>query len=278
MNTTSIRAEPDQSHSATSTAWKDIVVGLSKSELWGRMGWLDVRRRYQRTTLGPFWNSATLAAYTASVGVVGAALFHRDIQHYLPYLVSGMIVWTFVSTIILESCTLFVTGHALFRNIRFEYSILAYALVWRSLIFFTHNLIVYLVIALLLQPQLIGFMALLAAPGLFLVLLNGAWLALLVGMFCLRFRDVQPLVQTLLQIFMLVTPIFWSADDLTGLRRFVFVQLNPIYHLIEVVRAPLLGTAPSGASYAAALAISGMGWCLAFLIFRFFRKRISYWS
>ena len=103
------------------------------------MGWLDVKRRYRRTTLGPFWNSATLAIYTVAVGIVGAGLFHQDIYHYLPYLISGMIVWTLLSTIILESCTLFVTGHALFRNVRFEYSILAYALVWRNFIFFIHN-------------------------------------------------------------------------------------------------------------------------------------------
>jgi ABC-type polysaccharide/polyol phosphate export permease len=57
-------------------------------------------------------------AYTAVVGIVGAGLFNQDIHQYLPYLASGMIVWTFISTMILESCTLFVTGHALFRNVR----------------------------------------------------------------------------------------------------------------------------------------------------------------
>jgi ABC-type polysaccharide/polyol phosphate export permease len=276
MSTTSLRAGPNLS--VTATASKDITDGLFKSQLWGRLGWLDVKRRYQRTTMGPFWNSLTLAAYTVAVGAVGAGLFHQDFQHYLPYLVSGMIVWTLISTVILESCTLFVAGHALFRNVRFEYSILAYALVWRNLILFIHNLAVYLGITLLLRPQLIGFMALLAVPGLLLVLLNGVWVALLVGMVCLRFRDVQPLVQSMIQISMLVTPIFWSADDLTGSTRFLFVHLNPIYHLIEVVRAPLLGTAPHATSYAAALAITALGWFFAFLVFRLFRKRISYWS
>jgi ABC-type polysaccharide/polyol phosphate export permease len=278
MSTIFPTAESEWRSSLTATAWDDIIRGLLKSELWGRMGWLDVKRRYRRTLLGPFWNSATLTVYTVAVGIVGAGLFHQDIRQYLPYLMSGMIVWTLVSTMILESCSLFVTGHALFRNVRFEYSILAYALVWRNFILFVHNLIMYLVIALLLQPQLIGLTALLAFPGLVIVLINGIWIALLVGMFCLRFRDVQPLVQTATQILMLVTPIFWSADNLTGVRQFVFVQLNPVYRLIDVVRAPLLGTAPTAASYTAALAITAAGWCLAFLMFRFFRNRITYWS
>jgi ABC-type polysaccharide/polyol phosphate export permease len=278
MSTTSARAELDRRHSVTSMAWKDIVDGLVKFELWARLGWLDIKRRYRRTTLGPLWNSATLAVYTAAVGIVGAQLFHQDFRQYLPYLISGMIVWTLLSTIITESCLLFVTGHALFRNVRFEYSTLAYALVWRNLILFGHNFIVYLVIMLLLQPQLISFTALLALPGLLIILLNGIWIALLVGMFCLRFRDVQPMVQAVIQVFMLITPIFWSAESLTGVRLLVFVQLNPVYRLIDVVRTPLLGSVPTAASYAAGLAITVIGWYLAFLMFRFFRKRIAYWS
>jgi ABC-type polysaccharide/polyol phosphate export permease len=278
LSTTPLRAESAWSNLLASTALNDIVGGLFKFELWGRMGWLGVKRRYRRTVLGPFWNVAMLTIYVLAVGIVGAGLFQQNIDEYLPYLMSGMIAWTLISTIILESCSLFVVGHALFRNVRFEYSTLAYALVWRNLIVYIHNLIAYFAIALLLNPRLIGVTALLAVPGLLIVLVNGVWIALLVGMFCLRFRDVQPLVQSAIQVFMLITPIFWSADSLSGVRQFVFVQLNPVYRLIDVVRAPLLGTVPTAASYAAAFAISVVGWCLAFLIFRYFRKRIAYWS
>jgi ABC-type polysaccharide/polyol phosphate export permease len=278
MSTLSLHGQSDGRNSLTSTAWADLIGGLLKFELWGRMGWLDVKRRYRRTALGPFWNSITLALYTVAVGTVGAGLFRQNYYEYLPYLISGLIVWTLVSTMILESCTMFVTGHALFRNVRFEYSILAYSLVWRNSILFIHNFLVYLVITLLLKPQLINFTALLAIPGLVIVLLNGVWMALLAGMFCLRFRDVQPLVQTATQILMLITPIFWRTEDLSGARVFIFVQMNPVYRLIDIVRSPLLGVVPSTTSYLSVFAITAAGWCLAFLMFRYFRRRISYWS
>ena len=77
---------------------------------------------------------------------------------------------------------------------------------------------------------------------------------------------------------MLITPIFWSAESLAGVRLLVFVQLNPVYRLIDVVRTPLLGAVPTATSYATGLAITAVGWCLTFLAFRFFRKRIAYWS
>lgn len=262
----------------TSTAWQDLIGGLAKTDLWGRLGWLDVRRRYRRTLLGPFWTSISLAMYVLAVGMAGAGLWHQEIRQYLPFLISGMIVWMLVSTIINESCSSLVAGHALFRHVSFEYSILAYALVWRNLIIFVHNLVVYVLIVGALRPELLSPMALMAVPGVMLVLVNGVWMALLCGMLCLRFRDVQPLIATVVQISMLVTPLFWPADTLVGMRRLVFVELNPLYHVLNVVRAPFLGQMPTAIDYCVVVFMAVGGWWLAYLVFRHFRKRISYWS
>ena len=88
--------------SLSETAVDDLLRGFLKRELWGRLGWRDVKRRYRRTTIGPFWTSITLAVYVLTVGTVGAAIWHQDIYDYLPFLVSGMIVWTLVSSIITD--------------------------------------------------------------------------------------------------------------------------------------------------------------------------------
>src|SRR5579872_5659546 len=172
-------------HSQETSAAGDLLRGLQKRELWGRLGWLDVRRRYKRTVIGPFWNSITLAVYVLCVGTVGAAIWHQNIYDYLPFLVSGMIVWTLVSTIIVESCNVFITGQSLFRNIRFDYSILAYALVWRNFLVLLHNFVIYFLVVLVLKPSLFSVTTLLALPGLALVLLNGVWVSLLFGIVCL---------------------------------------------------------------------------------------------
>jgi ABC-type polysaccharide/polyol phosphate export permease len=264
--------------SSESPAWMDLTGGLFKYRLWGRIGWLDVKRRYRRSVIGPFWSAGTLAIYTIAVGVVGAGLWHQEIRDYLPYLSSGMIVWTLISMIIIEACNVFILGHALFRNVSFEYSVLAYALVWRNLIIFGHNLVVFYLIALALKPALFSPVAFVAVPGLILVLANGIWIALLIGMLCLRYRDVPPLVQTAIQILMLITPIFWVADSLGGRLRLLFVQLNPVYRLIDLVRAPLLGEVPTQASYLFVVVLTIAGWTGTYFIFRKFRHRISYWS
>jgi ABC-type polysaccharide/polyol phosphate export permease len=265
-------------HSLEGTAAGDLLHGLRRRELWGRLGWLDVKRRYRRATIGPFWNSITLAIYVLTVGIVGAAIWHQNIYDYLPFLVSGMIVWTLVSSIISESCTLFISGQSLFRNIRFDYSVLAYALVWRNFLVLLHNFAVYFLVVLVLKPSLLGFTALLAVPGLALVLLNGVWVSLLLGMICLRFRDVPPLVSSTMQIAMLITPLFWPADTLSGIKRFVFVELNPLYYVVDVVRDPLVGRVPDAIHYGVMLAMTIGGWWLTYAMFKRFRKRIAYWS
>jgi ABC-type polysaccharide/polyol phosphate export permease len=272
-------SDPQTSYvSSEASTWKDLTDGLLKYQLWGRIGWLDVKRRYRRSVIGPFWGAATLALYTIAVGVVGAGLWHQDVHDYLPYLSSGMIVWTLVSMIVIEACNLFILGHALFRNVSFEYSILAYALVWRNVIIFGHNLAIYVLIALVLKPTLFDPIALIAVPGVLLVWANGVWIALLIGMLCLRYRDVQPLIQTAVQILMLITPIFWTPESLAGTLRLLFVQLNPVYRLIDLVRTPLLGHVPTSASYLFVAGLAVVGWSVTYVIFRKFRGRIAYWS
>ena len=264
--------------SLETTAAEDLLRGLSRRELWGRLGWLDVKRRYRRTTIGPFWTSITLAIYVLSVGFVGAALWHQDVYEYLPFLVSGMVVWMLVSSIAMESCSMFIAGQALFRNIRFDYSILAYALVWRNFLVLLHNFVVYFLIVLVLKPSLFGPTILLVLPGLALVIVNGVWVSLLLGLVCLRFRDVPPLVSSAIQISMLVTPLFWPAGTLTGLKRIVFVDINPLYHVLDVVRGPLMDRVPDAISYGVMIGMTIGGWWLTYAMFKRFRRRIAYWS
>lgn len=77
---------------------------------------------------------------------------------------------------------------------------------------------------------------------------------------------------------MLITPIFWTPELLGGRLRLLFVQLNPVYRLIDLVRSPLLGHVPTSASYLFVTALAVVGWSVTYVIFRKFRGRISYWS
>jgi ABC-type polysaccharide/polyol phosphate export permease len=259
-------------------AWDDLVGGLRKYHLWGRLGWLEIKRRYRRTMIGPFWTCISLLLFVIVIGSVGSGLLSKQTAEYLPFLVAGMIVWVTLQSMLLESVNVFIAGGGLIRQMNFEYSILVYALVWRNFIVFAHNLLVYLLILLIFAPDKLGFANLLAIPGLIVLAVNCTWLSLLLGMVSLRFRDLQQLVMSVVQVSMFVTPLFWPPEGLEGLRRVFFVTLNPLYHLLTIVRDPLLGgKLPPVNSYIAAALITIAGGALTYAMFAKYRKRIPYW-
>jgi ABC-type polysaccharide/polyol phosphate export permease len=262
----------------TTSALTDICRGALRHDVWGRLGWLEIKRRYQRTVLGPFWGTLSYAIFVLAYGAVGAGLWRQNMADFLPFLASGMLVWMFISSLLVESGSVFVSTANIFRQIRIDYSLLVYVLLWRNVIAFGHNLVFYLLLIVFLAPADCDMAMLLAIPGMALLLLNGFWVVLLLGMFCLRFRDMQPFVSSIVTIFMFVTPLFWPPESLMGTDRAFLVSYNPIYHFIEIVRSPLLGEVPSIASYETVAAICVAGWLLTFFVFRRFRERIPYWA
>lgn len=258
-------------------ALEDICQGTIRWQVWGRLGWREVRRRYRRTTLGPFWSTMSLAIMIGTMGVIWARLFHTNIQTYLPFVCAGVVAWTLLSTIINEGCTTFTAGHSLITTMGFPYLELSWAVVWRNIIVFFHNIVVFIVVAALFRVE-VDWNTLLIVPGLVLVAINGVWIGTLLGMACTRFRDVNQLVASLMQMAMLATPVFWSRDLLKGREALVkVVDYNVFYHFIEVLRAPLLGQAPTMANWIAVLASTVIGWAILLVLYARFRRRIAYW-
>jgi lipopolysaccharide transport system permease protein len=96
-----------------------------------------------------------------------------------------------------------------------------------------------------------------------------------VAILCTRYRDLPQIIANLLQIAFYVTPIVWAPSFLPG--GGWLLDINPFYHLIELVRAPLLGSWPPAQSWVVSggLALSGSGLTLVF--FDRYRRRIAYW-
>src|SRR5262249_38991878 len=84
----------------------DLVGGLRRWELWGTLGWRDIRQRYRRSTLGPFWLTISMGVMVAALGLVYAELFGHTLADYLPQLALGLIVWSFISTPIVDGCNI----------------------------------------------------------------------------------------------------------------------------------------------------------------------------
>jgi ABC-2 type transport system permease protein/lipopolysaccharide transport system permease protein len=271
---------PDQlitrggTNNAVAAGWSDAIEGLALWRLWIRLGWNDIRQRYRRSLLGPFWLTASMAILIVALGILYAELFNTPIRDLMPYLCVGLLVWNLLASFLTEGGTLFTGSESYIKQIRLPYSVYVYRSAWSKVVIFAHNFIIYF--ALLLYFQIWpGAVALLAIPGFILVVINGALANLFIGIVSARFRDIPQLIGSVVQIVFFVTPIFWKPELLKG--RDYITDFNPFFHLLEIVRAPLLGSVPSAKSYLAVLLITLINAAITGAFFSRFRPRISYW-
>jgi ABC-2 type transport system permease protein/lipopolysaccharide transport system permease protein len=255
-------------------ALSDFSQGLASWRLWVRLGWNDILQRYRRSMLGPFWLTASMAVMVSALGGLYSQLFNTPIHDFLPYLCVGLLLWNLMSSFLIEGGALFTGAESYIKQVRLPYSVYVYRSSWSKLVIFAHNFIIYFGVLLYFQVWP-GAVALLAIPGLLLILLNGAAITLCIGMVSARFRDVPQLINSLVQIIFFVTPIMWKPELLRG--RTYIADLNPFYHLLEIVRAPLLGDLPLARSYFAVLLITVINVVVGGAFFARFRSRISYW-
>lgn len=253
----------------------DLVDGLLSFRIWTRLGWQEVKRRYRRTVFGPFWTTMSIGMFIGGMTFIWAPLFKVNVSSYLPFLSAGLVVWTFATALVNEGCGTCTSAGGLITQLNFPYSVLNFTVVWRNIVVFLHHALIVLIVVLAMRVP-ITWKTLLVFPGIVLIAVNGAWMTVLLGLLSARFRDIPPLVGNLMQVLMFVTPIFWFAHQL-GSESSPVIQLNFMYHLIEVVRAPMLGSAPSLLSYSVILAGAIIGWIVTFDVYARFRRRIPYW-
>jgi ABC-type polysaccharide/polyol phosphate export permease len=256
-------------------ALRDVIEGALNWRMWGRLGWQETKRRYRRTVIGPFWTTISLGIFIFALGIVWAQLWKQDPKTYLPFLASGMLAWVLVASIISEGCLVFTAGEHLIKSLRVNYTTLTCAVIWRNLIVLLHNSVIFIAVMIYAGVP-ITWKSFLIFPGLLLVSINGIWIIILLGLLCSRFRDMQQVTASILQVAMFVTPIFWAPEQL-GSRASGFVNFNFLYHFVDVLRAPLLGRAPSMWTYAMVLTCTIAGWVITMMIYSRFRRRLAYW-
>ena len=255
-------------------ALNDVRGGLKLWRLAWSLGWLDIRLRYRGSMLGPFWLTISTGVMVGALGVLYSALFHMTLRDYLPFLALSQVLWGFLSTLVSESCQAFTESEPVIRSMRMPYFLFAMRILIRNVLVLGHNVFVIVVVFLLFQIWP-GGTALLALPALPLWILDAMALSLLLGGVCARFRDILPIVNSVMQIAFFLTPVIWKPEQLG--EGAAWLPLNPFYALLEIVRGPLLGEAPSLAVWAGALGYSIALWAAAWTFFMRSRGRISFW-
>jgi ABC-2 type transport system permease protein len=282
-------------------AWEDIREGFRQRELWGHLGWQDIKQRYRRSVIGPLWITLSMAVTAAGLGLLYSVLFDAEIPTFLPYITVGFIVWNFILGCLTEGTDTFINNSGLIKHLPAPITVYALRTVWRLTLMFAHNMLVYFVVVAIFWTDLtkddytivrdgtvfqpgIDWTIVYAVPAFVLIAVNGAWVALLFGIISTRYRDIPPVIVSLSQLLFFMTPIVWTIDTLHKIDpdgnaswKMLVAELNPLYHYIEILRAPLIGNTQSWHHWAVVGVFTVVGWCMALLAMRNYRARVSYW-
>lgn len=260
----------------TNEALQDMIAALRQREIAFVFGWQDVAQRYRRSSVGAFWLSINMAVLISAIGVIFGALFRIPLAEFLPFLACGIIIWSFISTTLSEGCSAFIQSEGIILQVRMPLCTHLIRVWWRNCIIFAHNLVILpLVMIAVFYP--VSWPVLLAPLGFLLLSLNLLWICLVLSVICTRFRDVPLVVQNVLQIGFYATPIMWTPETLPEKVATLILSWNPFFHLLSIVREPLLGNVPTMLNWLVSLVLAAVGWVVAIFIFSRYRKKITYW-
>ncbi|QCI63173.1 ABC transporter permease [Phreatobacter stygius] len=256
-------------------ALRDLAEAVRLAPVWLHAGWIDVVWRFRRTWIGPFWHTLGLAAFVLTMGVVWSTILRQDPLQYFRYVTVSLIVWALIASFVTEGTGILVAGQSTALSMRFPFFAFAFAHVWRALLLFAHHFLLYVLVMVgtLHSP---GWPSLLAIPGLLLLTANGVWMSLLSGLLCLRWRDLAPATGTAMQIALFVTPVFWPKEMLGPQLAFA-AELNPLFHMVRIVREPLLGITPPLVSWVWVASTLAAGSAVTLWAYGRHRDRIPYW-
>lgn len=253
---------------------RDLLRGLRAFDVWSRFAVHDIRQRFRRSILGPFWLTLSMGIMVGALGLVFGTLFQQDMRTTLPHIATGLIFWGLLTGCIGEGTTVFIGNESYIRNVPLPLSVHVFRMLARNVIIWAFNMVIYIVVVLFfgINP---GWEALLVLPGLVLFTVNMSWMALAAGILSTRYRDIPQVIMNMIQVIFFVTPVFWSIESLPS--RPAFVHFNPFFHMLEIVRAPLLGHVPSLESWLFTLGMAAVGCAISAYLYRRSYARIAYW-
>jgi lipopolysaccharide transport system permease protein len=195
---------------------------------------------------------------------------------FLPFLAVSLILWSFLSSSILDGSGAFVSGEAIIRQLPLPSSIQTLRSLWKNFLMLAHNLLILPVVFLVFQKSP-TWDILFVLPGLVVTstfLLSASYV---LGLIATRYRDVQQIILSIMTVMFYVTPVIWQPTLIPEGIAHLLLGLNPLYHFLQIIRLPILGQAPTLENWALSITMTLMAGLVAYLASKKYKNRLAYW-
>lgn len=147
---------PRKRYAAADIVAAEIFDGFRAWRVWTILGWDDIRQRYRRSILGPFWITLSMGVFILVLGVIYGRLFHMDLTTYMPYLSAGYILWGFISAVTSDSCGAFHEGGRIIKQIKLPFTTYIFRVIYRNFIVLLHTIVIFIPVAIYFKVRRTG--------------------------------------------------------------------------------------------------------------------------
>jgi ABC-type polysaccharide/polyol phosphate export permease len=258
------------------SVWREVCRAAGLWPIWLRIGLQDIRLKYRRSVIGIGWVFLNLFIMIFAVGLIYSNLFGQNLRDFLPFLTIGLICWGYITAAIVEGGNAFVASEGYIKQIGLP----LYVYIFRFFVSITLTMLIslpaFLIIGILYAvPFKLGVIW--ALLGFLLLQGVSFFLIAIFSHLNVRFRDAAHIASVGLQVMFFITPIIWPPEMLARHRLRWVMDFNPFYHLLEVVRKPLLLSIPASDTNYIVVALFMVGLALVAWIFtKFYSHRIAY--
>jgi ABC-type polysaccharide/polyol phosphate export permease len=250
---------------------RDVVV---RSAIWSSLAYADIRSKYRLSTFGSLWITLTTGALALAIGLFYGQFFGQNMHTYLPYFTASYIIWTFIASVLGEASVTLVGAGNLIKSSQMPIVFHILRMLQRNLIIFLHNAIVLAAVWPFVRWSLYPS-AVLSLVGLILLYLFLVGTSAIIAIICVRYRDVPPLIQVLIQFLFFLTPIIWYPEQIKFGAD--ILKLNPMTYMLMIVRDPILGRPMEIQTWIIAVGLAAASLIAGSLMYMRFRRRIAYW-
>ncbi len=254
-----------------------FTINKPRWQYWLYASWFAIALRYRKTTLGPLWLLAGPAILVGALGYLYATIGGFPIEKFVPHLAVGIVVWSLMVSFMNSGTTVVYHNRSKILHSGVKLLDVIMVNIFTALLQFLHHIIIVVVVYFIFRWKLDAsvFVSLI---GLILLVINGVWYAVVFGVLGVRFRDISEIIQAIMGALFFLTPILWMPEAVgKGGILGSYLTYNPFYHLMEVIRAPLLGNPVQTFSWVVVGSITVVGVIVAYFFNRTFSKHMATW-
>ena len=237
----------------------------------------EVNIRYARTSLGPWWQTINMLILSVVLSFVFAKIFKVPVEQFLPFLITGLIFWNFMQAVMVDSSVCLVRSRNLILNTVNPIWIYSLKLVIKALVQLLHHILLipiavyYFDIDIGLMDVLMFLVGIMVLTSILILASN---ILAIIGS---RLHDLEQVITNIMQVMFYATPIIWMPSLLGG--RVFYLDYNPLYHLINTCRIPIIGGDMQIWQNSIMFSIALLIFLILFnyYVYRRYSKMVSYW-